>query len=218
MLIQVLYRKAEPNLLHSKKKKKKNPHSSVELSEWIQIFIPSQQVLEHTSIGIQTNSASTCHTLPYPSKDARGFPYFSCCADNACYKIFFRVNTGFINHWLHDAPQKRNLGRPGHESVPARQWAHPTTNQAIVITTNPSWTERSVYPFPSIPSCEIPLAMKRSVAAHGFLNKICFNEGYLSGHKVCRSNLETPCIYFFKVNQNSHSYARTTKMTMLSFS
>ena len=32
------------------------------------------------------------------------------------------------------------------------------------------------------------------VAAHRFRNKICFNEGYLSGPKVCRSNLETPCI------------------------
>ena len=64
----------------------------------------------------------------------------------------------------------------------------------IVVLTNPSWTERSVYPFPSIPSCKVPLALKRSVAAHGFLNKICFNEGYLSGSKVCRSNLETLCI------------------------
>ena len=40
-----------------------------------------------------------------------------------------------------------------------------------------------------------PLALKRSVAAHRFLNKICFNKGYLSGPKVCRSNLETPYIY-----------------------
>ena len=39
-----------------------------------------------------------------------------------------------------------------------------------------------------------PLALKRSVAAQRFLNKICFNEGYLPGPKVCRSNLETPCI------------------------
>ena len=62
--------------------------------------------------------------------------------------------------------------------------------------TNPSWTERSVYPFPSILSCKIRLALKQSVAAHRFLNKICFNEGYLSGPKVCRSNLETPCIDF----------------------
>ena len=42
---------------------------------------------------------------------------------------------------------------------------------------------------------KIPLALKRSVAAHKFLKKICFNEGYLSGPKVCRSNLETPCIH-----------------------
>ena len=63
--------------------------------------------------------------------------------------------------------------------------------------TNPSWIERSVYQFPWIPSCKIPLALKRSVAAHGFLNKICFNEGYLSGPKVCQSNLETPCIYIY---------------------
>ena len=42
---------------------------------------------------------------------------------------------------------------------------------------------------------KVPLALKRSVAAHRFLNKICFNEGYLSGPKVCRSNLETPCIF-----------------------
>ena len=41
---------------------------------------------------------------------------------------------------------------------------------------------------------KVPLALKRSVAAHRFLNKICFNEGYLSGPKVCRSDLETPCI------------------------
>ena len=62
--------------------------------------------------------------------------------------------------------------------------------------TNPSWTERSVYPFPSITSYKIPLALKRSViAAHRFLNKICLNEGYLSGPKVCRSNLETTCIF-----------------------
>ena len=32
---------------------------------------------------------------------------------------------------------------------------------------------------------KVPLALKRSVAAHRFLNKICFNEGYLSGPKVC---------------------------------
>ena len=42
---------------------------------------------------------------------------------------------------------------------------------------------------------KVPLALKRSVAAQWFLNKICFKEGYLSGLKVCRSNLETPCIY-----------------------
>ena len=59
---------------------------------------------------------------------------------------------------------------------------------------NISWTEKSVYPLPSIPSCNIPLALNRSVPVHRFLNKICFNEGYLSGPKVCRSNLETPCI------------------------
>ena len=41
---------------------------------------------------------------------------------------------------------------------------------------------------------KVPLALKRSVAAYRFLNKICFNEGYLSGPKVRRSNLETPCI------------------------
>ena len=41
---------------------------------------------------------------------------------------------------------------------------------------------------------KVPLALKRSVAAHRFLKKICFNEGYLSGPKVCWSNLETPCI------------------------
>ncbi|KAJ9583460.1 hypothetical protein L9F63_022202, partial [Diploptera punctata] len=64
---------------------------------------------EHTSIDIQTNCASTC------------------CTDNACYKIFFRV-----------------------------------------------W---NVYPFPSIPSCNIPLALKQSVAAHWSRNKICFNKG-----------------------------------------
>ena len=40
----------------------------------------------------------------------------------------------------------------------------------------------------------VPLALKRSIAAHRFLNKICFNEGYLSGPKVCQSNLETLCI------------------------
>ena len=32
---------------------------------------------------------------------------------------------------------------------------------------------------------KVPLALKRSVAAHRFLKKICFNEGYLSGPKVC---------------------------------
>ena len=44
---------------------------------------------------------------------------------------------------------------------------------------------------------KVPLALKRSVAAHRFLNKICFNGGYLSGPKVCRSNLETSCIYIY---------------------
>ena len=39
------------------------------------------------------------------------------------------------------------------------------------------------------------LALKRSVTAHRFLNEICFNEGYLSGPKVRRSNLETICVY-----------------------
>ena len=43
---------------------------------------------------------------------------------------------------------------------------------------------------------KVPRALKRNVAARRFLNKICFNEGYLSGPKVCRSNLETPCIKF----------------------
>ena len=43
----------------------------------------------------------------------------------------------------------------------------------------------------------VPLALKRSVAARRFLNKICCNEGYLSGPKVCRSNLETPYIYIY---------------------
>ena len=73
--------------------------------------------------------------------------------------------------------------------------------------TNPSCTERSVDSFPSIPSCKVPLALKRSVAANGFLNKICFNEGYLSGPKVCRSNLETPCrsdISSHVLNEVSH--------------
>ena len=42
---------------------------------------------------------------------------------------------------------------------------------------------------------KIPLTLKRSVAAHRFPNKICFNESYLSGPKVCRSNLETLCIW-----------------------
>ena len=41
---------------------------------------------------------------------------------------------------------------------------------------------------------KVLLALKRSVAAHSFLNKISFNDGYLSGPKVCRSNLETLCI------------------------
>ena len=44
---------------------------------------------------------------------------------------------------------------------------------------------------------KVPLAQKRSVAAHRFLKKICFNEGYLSGPKICRSNLETLCIYIY---------------------
>ena len=41
---------------------------------------------------------------------------------------------------------------------------------------------------------KVPLALKRSDASHRFLNKICFNEGYPSGPKVCRSNLETAYI------------------------
>ena len=49
---------------------------------------------------------------------------------------------------------------------------------------------------------KVPLALERSVAAHRFLNKICFNEGYLSGPKVCRSNLETLCMY----KKSSFSY------------
>ena len=47
-----------------------------------------------------------------------------------------------------------------------------------------------------------PLALQRGVAAHRFLNKICFNEGYLSDHKVCRSNLETPYIHSPYVKPN----------------
>ena len=46
---------------------------------------------------------------------------------------------------------------------------------------------------------KVPLALKRSVAAHRFLKKIFFNEGHLSGPKVCRSNLETPCILQFPI-------------------
>ena len=56
--------------------------------------------------------------------------------------------------------------------------------------TNPSWTERSAYPFPSIHSCYIPLALKQNVAAIGSLT-VYFNEGYLSRSKVCQSNLGT---------------------------
>ena len=52
------------------------------------------------------------------------------------------------------------------------------------------------YFLPSLPLTP-SLALKRSVAAHRFLNKICFNEGYLSDPKVCRSNLETLCIYIY---------------------
>ena len=92
-------------------------------------------------------------------------------------------------------------------------WAPQINKQAIVVLTNPSWTERSVYPFPPVPSLTkyawtkviylVPLALKRSVAAHRFLNEICLNEGYLSSPEVCRSNLETPCMFqqfrfFFK--------------------
>ena len=73
-------------------------------------------------------------------------------------------------------------------------WAPEVNKQSELVLTNPSWTERSVYQFPSIPSCKVPLALKRSVATHRFLNKICFNEGYLSSPKICRSNLETSCI------------------------
>ena len=49
---------------------------------------------------------------------------------------------------------------------------------------------------------KVPLALKRNVAAHGVLNKICFKEGYLFGPKVCRSNLETPCILSVKSPTN----------------
>ena len=48
------------------------------------------------------------------------------------------------------------------------------------------------YFLPSLPLR--PSSTETNVAAHRFLNKICFNEGYLSGPKVCRSILETPCI------------------------
>ena len=73
-------------------------------------------------------------------------------------------------------------------------WAPEINKPSDSSNDKPFWIERSVYPFPSIPSCKVPLALKRSIAAHGFLNKISFNEGYLSGPKICRTNLETPCI------------------------
>ena len=78
-------------------------------------------------------------------------------------------------------------------------WA-PEINKPSDISTDKlllDWEE--CLSFPLIPSCKVPLALKRSVAAHGFLNKIYFNEGYLSGPNVCRSNLETFCIYYSAV-------------------
>ena len=59
---------------------------------------------------------------------------------------------------------------------------------------------------------KVPLALKRSVAAHRFFNKICFNEGYLSGPKACRSNLETFCITFSLKLNDSSNYFKTCKI------
>ena len=72
---------------------------------------------------------------------------------------------------------------PIGDSTPTSRW--PRTGRFVQTCrgTVPQYLENKV-----------PVALKLSVAAHRFLNKICFNEGYLSGPKVCRSNLETPCI------------------------
>ena len=144
------------------------------------------------------NSASTCHILSYSPKIA-GVSLTSAAALTMCAtrSSLESIPVSRTIDFMKPLKKKKNLGRSGQETVPARQWAHPTSNQAIVVMTNPSWTERSLYPFPSIPSSKTPPALKRSAAAHRFLNKICYNEGYLSGPKVCRSNLETPCIFYW---------------------
>ena len=114
-------------------------------------FVPSQQVLKHTSIDIQTNSSSTCHTLSYPSKDARGFPYFSCCADNACYKIFFSQYR-FHKPLTSCSPTKRNLGRSGEHA-----------GQAVDTPTYPTSalcsSQTAMYCIPKVRRCPVMLKL-----------------------------------------------------------
>ena len=161
-----------PNTLQTSKnktyfilKKKKNAHSSVATSAGTHIhWHPDKQ----------------CIDLPYfvvPFQRCQGFPLLQLLRWQCMLQDLLRSQYRFHKPLTSWSPAKKNLGRSSQETVPARQWAHPTTKQAIVVMTNPSWTERSIYPFPSIPSCKISLALKGRVAAHGFLNKVCFNEG-----------------------------------------
>ena len=100
----------------------------------------------------------------------------------------------------------RAAQRPYRDRYPNRRITHHTTFSSIHRRVCQSGTPTSRWPRTGrfVRTCrvtvlqyaenKVPLALKRSIAAHRFLNKICFNEGYLSGPKVCRSNLETPCI------------------------
>ena len=145
------------------------------------------------SIDIQTNSASTCHTLSYPSK-MQGFPLFQQLRWQCMLQDLLQSQYRFhkpLTSWS----LAKKKSRPVRSGERASQAVGPPHNKPSDSSNDKSLLDwKECYPFPSIPSCKIPLALKRSIAAHKFLNKICFNEGYLSDPKVCRSNLETLCI------------------------
>ena len=115
--------KEKQNVLHSKKEKKGTEKRSLQCCtvRMDPVFVPSQQVLGRTSIDIQTNGELACHTFSYPSKDARGFPYFSSCVLQDLLQSQYRFHKPLTSC----SPTKINLGSSGQANIPARQWAHP---------------------------------------------------------------------------------------------
>ena len=93
-----------------------------------------------TSAGIHVhwhpNSASTCHTLSYPSKDARRFPLLQLLRWQCMLQDLLQSQYRFHKPLTSCSPTKRNLGRSGQASEPARQWAPLIPIQRAP---NPSW-------------------------------------------------------------------------------